>query len=374
MKSPIRFLAKLILSLLFLAVAAVPAVAAAPYMACKYYCLMDAASGQVILSQNADKLRPVASTTKMMTAILTVDYSGLSEKATVSENADHTPEFTIGLRAGQKVPVSELLNVSVIRSSNDAAVVLAEHVAGDEELFAHLMSLKAFAIGAMNTHFKNASGLPAGDHYSTAYDLGQIGRYALSYPQIRERVGTKRGKFAHPGYGQPLDISNTNGLLGSYPGADGIKTGTADAAGKCLVASATRGGRQLIAVALKSGDRTGDCARLLDYGFNNSVLTKIIDHGSAFKHITVINGEKSGVDIYPQNDLYLWTGEKTPNIEKRVKMVYQLQAPVSKGKIIGIVQLYADGKLVKSTNLICGEEIRPKPNLIYRAIKDFLFS
>lgn len=373
MCSKFRFLVKLILAFIILASMAVPA-AAAPYMNSKYYCLMDAQSGQVLLSQDADEIRQVASTTKMLTAILTVDYAGLNEKAVVSENADRTPEYTIGLRAGQEVSVAELLTVSLIRSANDAAVVLAEHVAGDEEFFAHLMSMKAFAIGAVNTHFKNASGLPDDNHYSTAYDLAQIGRYALSYPKIKELVGTRRSTFAHPGYRQPLDISNTNGLLGSYPGADGIKTGTANASGKCLVASATRQGRQLIAVALKSGDRNGDCARLLDYGFNNCVLTKIIDSSQSFKYVSILNGAETGVDIYPQESLYLWAGEKSPNIEKWVEMNYELQAPVAKGQKVGIVHVYADGKPVKSINLVCRQRVERQPNLMFRMVKDFLLS
>ena len=126
-----------------------------------------------------------------------------------------------------------------------------EYVAGDERLFAHLMNKKAFLLGASQTHFENSSGLPSREHLSTVYDLALLGRYALTIPEIAELVKSRQIKFRHPSYREPLILNNTNTLLESYPGANGIKTGTTNAAGKCLVASAQRDGRQLIAVTLQ---------------------------------------------------------------------------------------------------------------------------
>lgn len=370
MSKLIRFLGVPFLALAVLLAGASPAAAALPYISSKYYCLMDAETGQVILNKNMDEIRQVASTTKMLTAILATEYSGLEEVAEVSPFADKTPEFTIGLRAGQQVAVGELLKVTLIRSSNDAAVVLAEHVAGDEELFGHLMSKKAFASGAMSTRFKNASGLPDNRHFSTAYDLAQIGRLALADPTIKKLVASRQAEFQHPGYRQPLTINTTNGVLGSYPGANGIKTGTADEAGKCLVASASRQGRQLIAVVLKSGDRNGDCIRLLDYGFKQSKLTRVIDKNLVFKHVNISNGEASGVDIYPAEDLRLWMGEKKLNIEKKVQLDYELAAPINKGQKVGIMAVYCEGRPVKTIDLICGQKVDKKTNLFLRLLKD----
>lgn len=344
---------------------------AAPYLSTNYYCLVDKDSGQVIYSKAQDEIRPVASTTKMMTAILAVEYANLDEIATVSEYADKTPEFTIGLRTGQEVSVIELLKVTLIRSSNDAAVVLAEHVAGDERFFGHLMSKKAFAIGAINTHFVNASGLPNKDHYSTAYDLSVIGRYLLTKEEPRKIVAMAESTFKHPGYLQPLTIRTTNGLLESYPGANGIKTGTTDLAGKCLVASATRDGRSLIAVALKSGDRAGDCRRLLDYGFHNTEYTKVIDKGTPFKILKVSNGNKPYIEVFPSEDLFLWQAENNLDIEKKVYMNYILEAPIKKGTILGHMDIYANDKLVKSISLVSGDDIKRNNNTIFR-IREFL--
>ncbi len=363
MKPGLKCFLKLILTTLVFFLWTSP-VYALPYISSQYYCLLDNDSGQVLLSHNADAKRQVASTTKMMTAILAVEYADLDEKAVVSNYADKTPEYTIGLHSGQEILIEELLKVSLVRSANDAAVVLAEHVAGDEKLFAHLMSLKAFSIGAMNTHFANASGLPDNDNYSTAYDLGIIAQCLLRHDYLSTIVGTQKCEFQHPSYAQALTITNTNKLLGSYQGANGIKTGTTDAAGKCLVASANRQNRQLIAIALRANDRVGDCMRLLDYGFDTR-LKKVIDSTVPFKQLKLANGRQAYTDIYPAEDLYLWQAEGKPNIEKAVIIDYSPVAPIEKGEKLGELKVYTDDKLIKNIDLICRQSIE-KENLLLR--------
>lgn len=361
-----------ILSFLNIIFCSLPALAI-PYTSSQYYCLMDSDTGQVIFSKNLDEMRHMASTTKMMTAILASEYAGLEEIAVVSAHADRTPEFTIGLREGQEISIAELLKVALIRSSNDAAVVLAEHVAGDEQLFAHLMSKKAFLLGAINTHFANASGLPADNHYSTAYDLAQMGRYLLSTSYISDLVATRTTSFQHPGYREPLTINNTNGLLSGYSGANGIKTGTTNAAGKCLVASAIRSNRQLIAVVLKSGDRNGDCARLLNYGFNKTEPIQVIDKQIPFKTLQLLKAEKLTIDVYPSEDVYLWEGEAKTNIEKKVRLNYLAEAPIAKGQVLGTLGIYSDGKLVKNVGLTCQEEVNKETGFIPKLINYYLY-
>lgn len=364
---------KILLSLIICLCLVFPApLLAVPRLSSSYYCLIDRETGQPILGQNATTRRPMASTTKMMTAILALEYAGLDEIAVVSKYADRTPEYTIGLRAGQQLTVGELLKVALIRSSNDAAVVLAEHIAGDEAFFGYLMTKKAYAIGAMQTRFKNASGLPDSDHYSTAYDLALIGRNALSKPYIAKMVSTAETDFKHPGYQQALTIRNTNGLLRGYPGADGIKTGTADASGKCLVASATRDNRGLIAVVLKSGDREGDCRKLLDYGFNNTSQQKLLDHELPFKNLKINYGEKSWADIVPAEDLWIWLGNNKSNIEKRIRLNYNLEAPLKKGEVLGEIDVYVDGGYFRSVALVSREDIDRQPGYLKRLLQGIM--
>lgn len=345
---------------------------AAPYLSTNYYCLVDKDTGQVIYEKGQDEKRAVASTTKMMTAILVDEYAELNEIATVSSHAAKTPEFSIGLKAGQEVEVGELLKVALIRSSNDAAVVLAEHIAGEERFFGHLMTKKAFAIGACNTHFVNASGLPNNSHYSSAYDLAVIGNYLLNKEVLRNIVAMPEATFAHPAYKSPLKIGNTNGLLNNYKGANGIKTGTTNLAGKCLVASASRESRNLIAVALKSHDRTGDCRRLLDYGFNNTKYVKVIDKEIPFKELKIYYGSKPYLNIFPSEDLYLWQGENNLIIEKKVRLNYIVDLPVKKGDILGYLDIYVNDKFFQSIPLISLENINKKSNPI-NSLRDILF-
>lgn len=343
--------------------------AADPSTSSKFVCLMDSASGQVVYGKNIDEKRQVASTTKMMTAILTAQYAALDETALVSKHADQTAEYTLGLKAGSKLTVEELLKAALLKSANDAAVVLAEHVAGDEMLFAHLMSVKAFAVGAVNTRYENASGLPGSHQYSTAYDQAVIGRYLMGDPVLKSLVGTKQAYFKHPQYREALLLNNTNSLLSSYTGADGIKTGTTNAAGKCLVASATRQGRQLIAVALNSYDRNGDCKRLLDYGFNNTTAVLVVDRAEPFKEIYLLEGQDRMLSLYPDEDIYLWMGDARLNVEKRVSIDYDIKAPVAKNENLGTIQIYVEGKPVAQANLQALDEYRQGPGWAERMLK-----
>lgn len=354
--------------------AAKPVYGAFPNISSSYYCLMDAGSGQVLLMKNASSTRPVASTTKIMTAILTLEYCDAGEMAQVSQHADKTAEYTIGLKYGQKLSVNELLKAALIKSANDAAVVLAEHVAGDEQLFGHLMSLKAFCLGAFHTRFVNASGLPVNEAHSTAYDLALISRYAMCQNAFRNIVGTNKTDFKHPGYYQPITIKNTNSLLDSYPGANGIKTGTTDAAGKCLVGSARRQGRELIAVVLHSGDRAGDCSLLLDYGFKSMQMVKIVDESNPAVNLVVKEGQAAELAIYPEEALQVWQGVRAAVIEKKVKLNFTGLSIVNKGDKVGYMEVYSGGKLLKRVNLIAGNDLRKplsQPELLWQEFIDW---
>lgn len=327
---------------------------AAPSISSNYYCLIDGETAQVLWGKNQDEKRPVASTTKIMTALLAVEYADLDEIAVVSRNAQLTPEYAIDLREGQTLTIGELIKIALLRSANDAAVVLAEHITGDERLFAHLMSKKACILGAYNTHFENSSGLPSASGYSSAYDMALISRLALRDVYIAQMVSTAKDSFQHPSYRQPLTITNTNSLLTTFPGADGIKTGTTNAAGRCLAASATRDQRQLIAVCLRSGQRFGDCARLLEYGFTSFEPALVLDQHQPFKTVKLPEYQLH-IDLFPDRNLNLWYDGEQPDIIREVVMDYAFELPVQKGEPLGRVLIYAGGRHIDSVNLVSGQ-------------------
>ncbi|MBC7325053.1 MAG: D-alanyl-D-alanine carboxypeptidase, partial [Moorella sp. (in: Bacteria)] len=253
---------------------------------------------------------------KILTAILALELGRLDAPVKVSKYAATTPGASIYLTPGEVLPLGDLIKGALINSGNDASVAIAESLAGTEEDFAWLMNRKARQLGAYQTHFRNPHGLPDPGHYTTAYDLAVITRYALNNPTFRRIVATREDQMAGPDGLRYL--YNTNRLLGTYPGADGVKTGTTDAAGQCLVASATREGRQLIAVVLGSDDRYRDTRALLDYGFEN-FYTENARAGEAVARVYVRNGEATSVPVAPVMTVgYTVTMDKAGLLEKRV--------------------------------------------------------
>ena len=222
----------------------------------------DVASGQILAEKNAHQRLAPASTTKIATALVALQKGQLEEQVIVHESA-LMGEAQMGLSPGQVVTLEELLYGLLLRSGNDAATATAQHFGGSVDGFVEMMNQKAKDLGLTDTHFVNPHGLDAPDHYSSAYDLMMIARQALADPTFAEIVSTQEYTF------RGRRLSNRNELLGNYPGADGVKTGTTPGAGECLVASATREGHQVLVVVLGSEDRYGDASTLLDYYFDN---------------------------------------------------------------------------------------------------------
>ncbi|MDR1159695.1 MAG: D-alanyl-D-alanine carboxypeptidase [Syntrophomonadaceae bacterium] len=345
---------------------------AAPRISANCYCLLDTANRQVLAGQNIDAIRPIASTTKIMTAILAAEYCSKEEIATVSNHAAKTAPYTMDLKSGQTLTIEELLKISLMRSANDAAVVIAEHVAGSEEFFAHLMNLKAFCLGALNTHFQNSSGLPAEQHYSTAYDLTLISSYSLQNPETAKWISTAETYFQHPSNKQPTKITNTNPLLQTYAGANGVKTGTTDAAGPCLIGSAVRNQRQLIAVILNSSNRSGDCSKLLNYGFEHTTEYTVIDKAELFKEIFLSDGENPILQIYPSKNIVVWQEGAQLKAHKQIDMNYQIPAPVIAGEKIGRLDLFIYSKYIGSVDLVAGNNVYRQRRPWLNAVKNLL--
>jgi D-alanyl-D-alanine carboxypeptidase (penicillin-binding protein 5/6) len=238
--------------------------------------LMDAKTGKILYQKDADVRLPPASTTKVLTAILTLEsQKRFNELLIVSKSATRVPASKLYLKPGQTVSIEDLLYGVLLASANDASVVLAEGIAGSVERFAELMTKRAHDLGATNTHFSNPHGLTAADHYSTARDLAIIFRYAMKNPTFRQIVHTKMSSVRSVSAGKKtararlISVRNHNRLLWNYDGALGGKTGYTLAAQKCFVGAVERNGVTLIVSLLGSRDLWGDTKRLLEYGFDN---------------------------------------------------------------------------------------------------------
>lgn len=232
--------------------------------------LIDAKTGQVLYEKNSNKQLAPASTTKIMTAILAIESDRLDEKTTISKNAASVQGSTMHLQEGELISLRELVTGLMMRSGNDAAVAIAEFLSGSVDKFVVEMNKKAREIGAIHTKFQNPHGLPTKDHYSTAYDLAWIARYAMNNPTFAEVVSTRNTSIDwedSAGNEHEQNLKNTNKLLWMLDEADGVKTGTTNEAGPCLVSSATKDDQRLIAVTLNDKNRWEDSQELLNWGF-----------------------------------------------------------------------------------------------------------
>ncbi len=342
----------LVLCLLFML--AVP-VAAAPQVSGKSAVLIDAQSGQVLYEMAKDEKLQPASTTKILTAIIAIESGKLDEMVTVGPNPPLVEGTKVYLEAGEQVKLRDLVLAALVHSANDAALAIGEYLAGSAAEFAKIMNTKAQAIGAVNSNFVNPHGLSEDNHYTTAYDLALIGRYAMANETFRSMVKTK--VLDWNGKAWQTRLININKLLWSYDGADGIKTGYTTEAKSTIVASATRGGQTFIAVVLgASGSNIWqDAEKLLDYGFTN------------FQGIELAHPEKvvATVDITPKEKLQLIPKEAIhlslpqeghKKIETKV-VLNPLKAPIAQGQRVGSLIFSLDGKEISRVDLLAKNEI-----------------
>lgn len=242
--------------------------------------LIDVTSGRLLYSHNGDAQLRIASLTKIMTAIVAIETGELSDMVKVGKNAYGVEGSSIYLQLDEEISLQHLLYGLMLRSGNDAAVAIAEHVGGSVDGFVLLMNEKARDIGMTRTQFRNPHGLDAEGHYSTAEDMAKLTAYALRNPVFREIVKTASIKVPNPHEKWDRLWRNKNKMLHLYEGADGVKTGFTKAAGRCLVSSATRNGQQLVAVTLNDGSDWVDHSKLLDYGFERYPLQVIYRAGT----------------------------------------------------------------------------------------------
>ena len=328
--------------------------------------LIDAETGRILWGKNENEPLAMASTTKIMTAILAIEEGNLNDTVVVSKNATKAPPVKMFLKEGEEIKLKELLYALMMQSSNDAAVAIAEHISGDVETFCNMMTEKAKQLGAKNTVFKTPNGLDSGDHHSTAYDMALIARYALKNKTFFEIINKREVSFKTNKSND--SIINKNRLVSEFNGANGIKTGYTGKAGHCFVGSATVDGLTLISVVLASGwgnkgkqQKWIDTKELLNYGFNNFKYETVLKKDSLKDTLKINKGYKEDVALYYENDVILpLTKEELSKIEIKNDIPNIFEAPVYVGQKIGTSKIMLDNEILAEVNILTKEETNRK--------------
>ena len=319
--------------------------------------LIDFDTGRVLWGKNINKPLAMASTTKIMTAILALEKGNLDDIVVVSKKAAIAPKVKMELKEGEKIKLEYLMYALMMQSSNDAAVAIAEHICGSVEEFCAEMTKKAKEIGAKDTVFITPNGLDSGNHHSTAYDMALIARYALNNDEFVRIINTKNISFKSSM--KSYSFVNKNRLLSEYKGADGVKTGFTGKAGHCFVGSVKRDNLRLISVVLGSGwgtvgkeQKWKDTKKILDYGFNNFEYRTILNEGEEIGNIEVRRAKEKSVDICYQNSITVCMkkGEDNPQIVRKVQEF--VLAPAEKGMKIGKAEVFIGNEKVGETDIV----------------------
>ena len=334
--------------------------------------VIEAETGTVLFSKNMSEQRAMASTTKIMTAILTIEAGDLDREFTVDSFAIMVEGTSMGLREGDRVSRRDLLYGIMLPSGNDAANAAAVSVSGSVAAFVEKMNAKAGALGLKNTHFVTPSGLDAQGHYTTAYDLAMLTAYAMRNEVFREVVccRSKEVEFGNPPYKRTL--YNSNKMLTRYDGAVGVKTGFTDDARRCLVSAAERDGTMLIAVTLNAPDDWNDHEKMLDYGFSR-VSAYPLETGCSAKVAVAGSGVKVGV--YADSAALSLTAVQRQRLERTVLLPRMVYGEVKKGQKLGYIEYMLDGKAVKRVNLYADADVAEENTklTVWQKITRFLF-
>ena len=316
--------------------------------------LIDAQTGRILYEKDADSESLIASTTKIMTALIVCERCNVLDRMRIPKEAVGIEGSSMYLKEGEVLTVQELLYGLMLRSGNDAAVALAIYCAGTVEGFVELMNDKAHALGLAGTHFENPNGLDAPDHHSTARDLAVLTACAMENPIFAKTVSTKTVTV-----GQRV-MKNHNKLLWLLEGADGVKTGYTKAAGRTLVSSAVRNGRRLIAVTIQAPDDWQDHRTLLEDGFTKFHSRRLVRAGECIGVLEVESGQGHAVELIATEDFSyaLTVDEEVTLVLPSPGFVY---APVAKGQNAGSAHLYLDDALIGSVSLIYGETVERQP-------------
>lgn len=318
--------------------------------------LIERSTGMILLGHNTDQALPMASTTKVMTALMVLEKGNLDDVVTVGRNAYGVPGTSIYLSLGENITLRDLLYGLMLASGNDAAVAIAEHIGGDVATFCQMMTDRASELGCDNTVFVNPHGLPASGHHTTAYDLAMIAREAMKHDLFREIVSTSRASIPWEGRSYNRILNNKNRLLTQYEGATGIKTGYTKAAGRCLVFGAKRNGLDVIGVVLCCGDWFDEAARIMDLGFDQYEQFTALAQGETVRVLPVQEGTQDTVYICAEQALSAPVPKgEIPILEYDMPDI--LIAGLEAGDVVGEARLMLGGNTLASTPLVLTESL-----------------
>ena len=338
------------------------ALAAEPSVSAKSAVLIDAQTGSIIFAKNENERLPMASTTKIMTSLITLEEAAKNDKQVIiTDQMIRVEGSSMGLLPGNIVTLSTLATGMLTVSGNDAANSAAYAIAGSPEVFAKLMNSKALELGLTNTHFVTPSGLDAPDHYSTAYDMALLGATAMKNPAFAAIASQKTMTVGFINPKQSYHFTNHNRLLSMYDGCIGVKTGFTKKSGRCLVSAAERNGIRLVAVTLNAPDDWNDHEKLYDYGFALLSPMQINDTGVRYE-VPVVGGLQENVMAAgtQADDITIKT-EDSDRIVRTVEMPSFVYAPVRNGQVLGRIRYTLDGETLALTDLIAVRDVDALP-------------
>ena len=344
--------------------------------------MIEATTGEILYKKNEKERLAPASMTKIMSLILIMENieSGKlkwNDIVVTSNYASSMGGSQVFLKPNEIMSVEDLVKAICVASANDATVAMAEKIAGTEKAFVKLMNDKAKELGAVNTNFVNSTGLPAKDHYSTAYDMSIMAKELIRHEKILSFTKIYED-YLRKNTSNSFWLVNTNKLVRFYDYIDGLKTGFTDDAGHCLTATGKKGNMRLITVVMKednTDNRTKDTIAMMDYGFNMYSVKNIISKDNKIGNIYINLGKEEYADISSLEDINIVNS----NQDNEAKFTYEIEtdnvtAPLSKGSVVGKITVYKDGKYFNSSDLIITKNIK-KANIVkvfFRNIKDVL--
>ncbi len=335
--------------------------------------VIESSTGRILHENNAETPLPMASTTKIMTAITAIECGDMDSVVTASKYAAETTGSRMELREGDEISLKDLITALLFVSANDGATAIAEHISGDEKAFAEMMTKRAREIGCENTSFSNAHGLDAENHYTTAEDLAKIASYAIDNEIFYDIVSSAKKDIVING--KTVTFYNKNKLKSMYPYGIGGKTGYTEDAGRCLVSYAEKDGMILISVVLNSTDYYGDSIKLLEDAFDKYSMEKVASKGQYIASIPIQKGYDNTYSVTFPEDIYAPLKEdEVGNVKMQFLLPEYLTAPVNYGEEIGRYALTNGEERILLGVLKCERDIAKRDNVWEKMIKMMMYS